>query len=98
MNVLHGPQRGEQRTQLVVIEVGQFAFLELHRLHRGQRVGVVDLLELDQHVEQGAEVAEFVVHGLAANAGFQALGAVLGKLHRCELVAYRIAQALDHSP
>ncbi|MCP1618694.1 SpoVK/Ycf46/Vps4 family AAA+-type ATPase [Pseudomonas otitidis] len=38
MDVLHGAKRGEQGIQLIVIEVGQLPFLELHRLHRGQRV------------------------------------------------------------
>ncbi|MCY1364899.1 hypothetical protein D9M68_528170 [compost metagenome] len=97
VNMLHRPQCGEQCIQLVVIEVGQLALLELHRLHRGQRVRVVDLLELDQHVEHGPEVAEFVVQRLAADAGFQTLGPIFSEFHRRELVPNRVAQTLDHS-
>jgi len=96
MRVLHLAQRPEQLPDLLMIEIGEFVFLQLQWLQRGQRVRVVNLLKLHQAVEHRPKVGKFVVHRLAAIARLEALGAVLRESNRRKGAALRIAQALDH--
>ncbi|MCY1309398.1 hypothetical protein D9M70_594900 [compost metagenome] len=86
----------EQLLDLVIVQIGQLPLLQAQRAYPGKRVGVVDLFQLEQHVEHRTEVGEPVVQRLRIRPLLEHRGAVLRVVFARHPNRNRVAQVFGH--
>ncbi|MCY1518154.1 hypothetical protein D9M68_528630 [compost metagenome] len=86
----------EQLVDLVIVQIGQLAFLQAQRAYPGKWIRVVDLFQLEQHVEHRTQVGESVVQRLRIRSLLEHRGTVLGVIFARHPHCNRVAQVLGH--